>query len=97
MVILTGEGTLQARAMEKNLELEVIFSSRAAVTLGAVTGLHEGLWLQRPVWCGPGHQWDLFGAVRARLSPEMAPGVLTSGPSRVLSVETPVVTKTCLF
>lgn len=97
MVILTGEGTLQARAVEGALELEVIFSPRVAVTLGTVTGLNEGLWLQRPVWCEPGHQQGLFGAVRARLDPEMVPGILTSGPSRFLSLKTPVVTKTCLF
>lgn len=62
MVILTGEGTLQARAMERALELEVIFSSRAAVTLGTVTGSNEGLWLQRCF----GVSWTeqgLFGAV----------------------------------
>lgn len=95
MVILTGKGTLQARAMERALELEVIFSSRVAVSLGTVTGLNEGLWLQRPVWCEAGHQQGVFGAVRARLGPEMASGVLPSAPSWLLSVKTPVATKTC--
>lgn len=97
MVIVTGEGTLQARAMERALELEVIFSSRVAVTLGRVTGLDEGVWLQRPVWCEPGHQQGLFGAGRARLGPEIASGVITSAPSRFLSLKTPVITKIWLF
>lgn len=53
-----------------------------------MTGLDEGPWLQRPVWCEPGHQQGEFGAVRARLGPEKGSGVLTSGPNKFLSVKT---------
>lgn len=47
--------------MERALELEVIFSSRAAVTLGTVTGLNEGLWLHRLLWCEPGQSRVYLG------------------------------------